>query len=258
MDEFMANILKKSTIFVFLNLLILSSHLQAANEIVFTGGASLKSYQPSIIVPILTEAFKRNGIQFHAVYHPSLRSLMLANSGKFDGELHRIYDFHKISKGKYPNLIRVESKLLSVWLSVFSASDISISGWDSLKGYRVAYYRGRKDVEIILNKVLAPDLINRVNTDEQAFSMLAAGRVDLVISESVQGTTLVESHHKYTDVLEVAKVSESKIYAYMHIKHKKIIAKIAETLNGMKEDGSFLKIINQVNLSFAQNIKNDD
>ena len=250
----MANILKQSTKFSFYILLILCSHLQAGNEIVFTGGASLKSYQPSIIVPILTEAFKRNSIEFRAVYHPSLRSLMLVDSGKLDGELHRVYDFHKVSKGKYPNLIRIESKLLSVWLSIFSAGDIRISGWESLKGYRVAYYRGRKDVEIILNKILAPDLINRVNTDQQAFSMLAAGRVDLVISESAQGQMLLESHQKFTNIVEAAKMDESKIYAYMHLKHKKIAAKIAQTLKGMKEDGSFLNIIEQVNLSFKPNI----
>ncbi|MCJ8339853.1 MAG: transporter substrate-binding domain-containing protein [Pseudomonadales bacterium] len=251
----MVNFFKKSTKYIFCFLLILASHLHAANEIVFTGGASLKSYQPSIIVPILTEAFKRNGIKFRALHHPSLRSLMLANSGKLDGELHRVYDFHKVSMGKYPNLVRIESKLLSVWLSVFSANGIVITGWGNLKGFRVAYYRGRKDVETILNKVLAPELIIRVNTDEQAFSMLAAGRVDLVISESIQGKMLVESHQKFRKIMEVAKIDESKIYAYMHFKHKKLVGEIAEILNGMKEDGSFLKIVDKVNLRFRMNIK---
>jgi len=241
----MVILFKKFSKYAFCFLLLLASHLQATNEIVFTGGASLKSYQPSIIVPILTEAFKRNGIEFRALYHPSLRSLILANSGKLDGELHRVYDFHKVSMGKYPN---------SVWLSAFSSNGIIITGWGDLKGYRVAYYRGRKDVETILNKVLAPALITRVNTDEQAFSMLAAGRVDLVISESIQGKMLIESHQKFSKITEVAKIDESKIYAYMHIKHEKLVGDIAEILNGMKEDGSFLKIVDKVNLRFRMNI----
>jgi polar amino acid transport system substrate-binding protein len=156
--------------------------------------------------------------------------------------------------GKYPNLVRIESKLLSVWLSAFSSNGIIITGWGDLKEYRVAYYRGRKDVETILNKVLAPELIARVNTDEQAFSMLAAGRVDLVISESIQGKMLIESHQKFSKITEVAKIDESKIYAYMHIKHEKLVGDIAEILNGMKEDGSFLKIVDKVNLRFRMNI----
>ncbi|NQZ52468.1 MAG: transporter substrate-binding domain-containing protein [Moritella sp.] len=245
---------KRSAKYIFYLLLIFASHLQAASEIVFTAGASLKSYQPSIIVPILTEAFKRNGIKFRAVHHPSLRSLMLSNGGRYDGELHRVYDFHQVSDGKYPNLIRIESKLLSVWLSVFSTKGISISGWDSLKGYSVAYYRGRKDVEINLNKVLAPKYINRVNTDEQAFAMLAAGRVDIVISESLQGNMIVESHPNFFEIVEVAKISESKIYSYMHLKHQEVATEVAKILNGMKQDGSFLKITDQVNLRFRTQI----
>jgi len=218
--------------------------------VVFTGGAALTSYQPSIIVPILTEAFRRNNSQFRAVYHPSLRSLALSNSGKFDGELHRVYDFHNVSMGKYPNLIRIESELLSVWLSVFSANGINITGWNSLKGYRVAYYRGRKDAENILNKIIAPELITRVNTDEQAFSMLAADRVDFVIAESLQGRMIIESHQKFNDIVEASKISESKIYSYMHLKHKKIADQITYILNDMKKDGSFLKIFEQENLRF--------
>ncbi len=251
----MVKILLNSTKFISYSLLMLSSYLQAANEVVFTGGASLKAYQPSVIVPILTEAFKRNGINFSAVHHPSPRSLASSNAGKFDGELHRVYDFHKVSKGKYPNLVRIESQLLSVWLSAFTTSNISITSWESLKGYRVAFYRGRKNIELTLNSVLAPGLINKVNNDKQAFSMLAAGRVDIVISDSLQGKILVENHEKFTKIIEAAKIEEAKIYSYMHIKHQKIATEIAETLNGMKEDGSFSKILDQVNHSFRRNIK---
>jgi len=98
----------------------------AIDEIIFFGGEPLDRYQPSAIVPILKEAFKRNGIKFNAVYHPSLRSLVLSNSGATDGELHRVYDFHKASGDKYPNLIRIESQLLSGWTSAFSNKKIEI------------------------------------------------------------------------------------------------------------------------------------
>jgi len=251
----MVNLLQNYTKLMIYSTLMLSFHLQAGNKVVFTSGASSHAYQPRVIVPILSEAFKRNGIEFHDVYHPSLRSLALSNAGKLDGELHRVYDFHKVSMGKYPNLVRIESQLLSVWLAAFATKDITITNWESLKGYRVAFYRGRKDIELTLKNVLAPGLINRVNTDEQAFSMLAAGRVDIVVSDSLQGRILVDNHEKFTKIIEAAKIEEAKIYSYMHIKHQKIATEIAETLNGMKEDGSFSKILDQVNHSFRRNIK---
>ena len=132
---------------------------------------------------------------------------------------------------------------------------MSITNWQSLKGYRVAFYRGRKDIELTLKNILAPGLINRVNTDEQAFSMLATGRVDIVISDSLQGKMLVDSHEKFTKIIEVTKIEETKIYAYMHTKHLNMVSKIAKTLNVMKEDGSFWKIFDQASLRFRRNIK---
>jgi len=122
--------------------IIQTSMAGTVKELTFSGGAPLDEYQPSIIVPILTEAFKRNGIRFNAEYRPSLRSLMMSNSGESDGELHRVYNFHKVSGGKYSNLIRIESKLLSVWLVAFASKDIEVETWNDLKGYKVGIIGG--------------------------------------------------------------------------------------------------------------------
>ena len=223
---------------------------EAIDEVTFSGGAPLDGYQPRIIVPILAEAFKRNGIRFHAKYYPSLRSLASSNSGQVDGELHRVYDFHLVSGGKYPNLIRIESKLLSVWLAAFTAKNIKIQTWNDLKEYNVIYYRGRKNVEQFLKKILPPERIHDTKTDKQAFKMLAAGRVDIVISESRQGKILISDNPEFSDIVEIAKIDETKIYAYIHKKHKEIAPKIAETIEKMKTDGTFSKIVDQVNKAF--------
>ena len=119
-----------------------TSMVEAVDEVTFSGGAPIDGYQPRIIVPILKEAFKRNGIRFHAEYNSSLRSLQISNSGMVDGELHRVYEFAELSDGKYLNLIKIESKLLSVWLAAFASKDIKIETWNDLKGYNVIYYRG--------------------------------------------------------------------------------------------------------------------
>ncbi len=73
---------KSACLLVALIFIARASMANAADEVTFSGGAPLDGYQPRIIIPILKEAFKRNGIRFHANYHPSLRSLVMTNSGK--------------------------------------------------------------------------------------------------------------------------------------------------------------------------------
>jgi len=222
----------------------------ADNEITFSGGEPLNAYQPSVVVPILTEAFKRNGIIFNAVYYPSLRSLSKSNSGATDGELHRIFEFHTVSGGKYPNLIRIESKLLSVWLAAFATKNIKVEKWTDLKEYRVAYYRGRKNVENFLKENLNIEQIHSVTTDEQAFQMLAIGRVDVVISEDWQGRKIINSDSELSNCFEVGRLDETPIYAYIHKKHKNLVSEITLTIEEMKNDGTFPKIVNEVDKAF--------
>ncbi|MCJ8339094.1 MAG: transporter substrate-binding domain-containing protein [Pseudomonadales bacterium] len=231
-------------------LAIASASNQTLAEITFTGGQPLHQYQPSIIVPILTEAFKRNGIKFKALHHPSLRSLLYSSTGFLDGELHRIYDFHKVSGGQYPDLIRIESKMLTVWLAVFATKKIKFETWADLKGHTVAYSRGRKNLEKTLPQYLPADKIIAANNDTHAFKMLSEGSVDLVISESRLGDDLLEAYSLFSNITKINKIYPTRIYSYMHKKHQQLAADIALTIEQMKEDGSYAKIVETVNITF--------
>jgi len=233
-------------IFLILVLCIVQTvHAKEVKLVNFTGGAPLDSYNPSITVPLLTEAFKRNGIKFYAEYQPSLRSLKLSNSGVFDGELHRVHNFHIVSKAQYPNLLRVESQLLSVWLAAFSTRPLKISSWKDLQGLKVAYYRGRKNITNILDQVLIPNNIVRVQDDQQAFMLLSTNRVDVVITTSIQGRKITENTPAFAKIIEAGKLQQSKIFAYMHLKHEQLAEKIAVTIEQMKTDGTFEKIVSE-------------
>ena len=86
-------------------------------------------------------------------YNPSARSLVLSNSGQYDGELHRVDKFHSITSNKYNNLKKLEPKILSIWLSIFTKdSSIVIDKWEDLGNYDVVYYRGRKNVKVFTEK----------------------------------------------------------------------------------------------------------
>lgn len=232
-----------SLLLVITFLIFQTVNAQSIKEVSFSGGAPLNTYNPSITVPLLAEAFKRNGILFHASYRPSLRSLKLSNSGVFDGELHRVYNFHQVSKGKYANLLRVESQLLSVSVAAFAIRPLHLSSWKDLRGLKVAYYRGRKNITNILDQVLEADNIIRVQDDEHAFALLVANRVDVVVTTSNQGGKITKNTAAFSHVIEVGKLEESKIYAFMHNQHQQLAQKIAVTLEQMKADGTYTSIV---------------
>jgi polar amino acid transport system substrate-binding protein len=232
--------------------MILSLYSQNIRELHFTGGAPHGTYQPSIIIPILTEAFRLNGIEFSSEYNPSLRSLMLSDSGEFDGELHRVFDFQDISNNKYPNLLRVDTHLVSVWQSFYTnIKGISVETIQDLSPYRVSYYRGRQNVQKLLEGIIPESQISQVSTDEQAFKMLNSGRIDIVISESRQGNSIIEKNH-YSDIYEIKKIDEIRICTYLHKKHSLLVPLLNETLLEMKRNGTFDRIFNEAERAYAE------
>jgi hypothetical protein len=113
-------------------------------KIVFSAGAPTSAHQGSVIIPKLVKAFSKLGYIFESRHYPGVRSLIESNSGRVDGELHRVKEFHEVSNHKYPNLVRIDYKMTSVWLAIFSMNEsIKINSWKDLSKYRVSYYRGR-------------------------------------------------------------------------------------------------------------------
>lgn len=230
--------------------ILLFSRVSFAKEITFTGGQPLNQYSPSIIVPILTEAFKRNGINFKAVHHPSLRSLAYSSTGRLDGELHRVYDFYNVSDGKYPDLIRIETEMQTIWFAVFSTKKIIFNTWDYLKNHKVSYSRGKKILKRLLLQYLPKEQILVANDDIHAFKMLSDGIVDIVVSGSKLGDYLLETHSQFSGITKIKQITPVRMYSYIHKKHKQLATKIADTIEQMKRDGSYAKIVAVVNNSF--------
>lgn len=224
-----------------------SSTSIAVDSITFASGAPLDDYQARIIVPILTEAFKKNNIEFSALYIPSLRALRISNSGELDGELHRVSNFHEITNNQYNNLLRIDCKLLSVHLTVFAKEKFLINNNEEIKNYSLAYYRGRKDVDQLLSQLKTHESIYRVNTDIQAFQMLVTGRVDLVISESHLGNRIIDSNTKFNNIKELKRLTKTNIYSYIHKKHQALLPIINKTLEQMKAQGRFKEIVEEIN-----------
>lgn len=203
----------------------------ASNEIVFSSDLPLDSYQPATIIAKLEKAFAMSGVKFSTINLPSNRSLALSNEGVIDGEISRVGNLHEVTNHKYSNLVRIEHKVLSVWISVFSnQSDIEVNSTADLKNYSVCFINGRKYFDDVFEPIVKPSFLIKVNSDLQAFNLLQKNRVDLVITTSVEGEQLIKQQAKFADIREVKKLIELPIYAYINKKHAALLPELTANL----------------------------
>lgn len=246
--------MKRVILLVLIALLSCGGQASAVDEVFFVGGAPLDTYQPRVITALLTEALERNGILFSAKHYPSERSLFMSNSGEADGELHRVFDFHEVSDGRYPNLIRIESQLMSIYMAAFAVNKrIVVDKWTDMDGAAIGYLRGRQNAKKYLS-TLRSALIYPQNTEEGLFRMVREGRLDFAVSESLEGRKMVRQHPELNGIVEVGKLKETKIYAYMNKKHAELAKILAATLEAMKHDGSYQRIVDEVTAEYLAGV----
>lgn len=219
---------------------------RAEKSIVFTSGTFLKKPSGRTAQAILKEAFKRNGFTFEVEHMPAMRSLETSNSGLSDGELSRVGDFHSVSNGAYPNLIRIDSVLYTNGLSAFALKGVDVSSWTDLSNLPFAYRRGRKNLENNIVKLNLVETAYPVTSDLQAFRMLSSGRVKVVVSSTYTGSDIIKNGTEFVDVDEVAILSTVSMHAYIHEKHRKLAPQLSKTIDAMKRDGSFQRVVAEV------------
>lgn len=221
----------------------------AVDKVVFVGAVPLYLEQPRLIIALLTEAFGRNGIKFTAQHLPPKRCLLLSNSGQVDGELHRVYNFHEVTYDQYSNLIRIESTMLSIyWAAYFKRKDIKLTSWDDVKKYTIAHMRGIVYVKDKLATLLLPkDRIHMTDSGRDGFKMVTAGKADITIGVKRDMDRIILrdkelSRERFKSVI----IEKILVHSFMNKKHQKLAETIADTLEEMKKDGTYQRIVDEV------------
>lgn len=182
---------------------------------------------------VLADAFDRLGIDLEIRHLPSERSLVEANAGRVDGEYGRTALIAKL----YPHLLIVPEPLTDWAFSAFvRGGSPEPTGFESLQDFHVAYIRGWKIYE---DNVTDARSVTIVNTENQLFEMLTAGRVDVILYNRERGVHRLRTRRGDTiHVVEPPLVSQP-MYLFLHERHQAIVAPLAATLREMKTDGSF-------------------
>ena len=195
-------------------------------------------------------AFSKHNIKFDTRTYPAERALISANSGEADGDAYRVFDLHKKSAGKYPNLIRVNVPYLTIYFTAFvedENKDIKVNDWKDLANYKVAVIRGNKTMEARVNEFVPKSNQVSVTFYEQAFQMLLKNRVDVVVGKPVIGSNYMKKHK---NLHMIGKFQTQDIYIYLHKNHKSIIPKIEAELQKMQDSGELQEIEKMVRNRF--------
>jgi polar amino acid transport system substrate-binding protein len=187
---------------------------------------------------IIKEAFRRVGLTPKIAHLPSERALVNANEGIDDGNFARIAGLDKL----YPNLVIVPENICKFDFVVFTRDpSIRVVDWDDLKLYNVGIITGWKILEERVKQVRS---LTRVKDTKALFQMLVSGRVDLIISDNLQGRYLIESQQLAGITALEPFLATENMYLYLNRRHAALAPLLAKALREMKRDGSFQALMN--------------
>ena len=208
------------------------SHAESGAFVLTTIKGSVNS-QPSLSV--LKEAYDQLGIKISVTFYPAERSLVMANKGFADGEVHRISGIEK----SYENLIMIPHPIGRFEACVFPKQpDLTVNGWESLSPYRIGILKGSKFSE---NRTETMDRI-RAYTPENLLILLSENRITVAVLGCMTGKALI----KKLDLKGITPLAppliSHEIYHYVHKKHRNLVPKLVTILSRMDQKGRILAI----------------
>lgn len=187
---------------------------------------------------LMIELFKRIGVDMELVFTVTEKSLVDVNAGFMDAELNRIEGMETA----FPNLVRVPEPNMTMHFVAFSKQPFTINGWDSIKPLYIGLVKGWKILE--MNTTGFPNVI-KTPTEKELFTMLHKERLDVALYAKLTGYAALR-HYGFHEIHHLEPPLASRpMYLYVHKKHQDLVNTIAGTLKQMKEDGSYMKIMNQ-------------
>ncbi|MFP6736073.1 MAG: transporter substrate-binding domain-containing protein [Rhodospirillales bacterium] len=185
---------------------------------------------------IVCQAYQEMGIKIKYKSFPAERALLLSNKGAADGELVRI----KGIDAKYTNLIRIPvSHVTAEQMAFAKKPGIKISGWLSLRPYRIVFHRGYKVAERKTKK------LNRfiVSNDQAAFKMVSKGRMDVAIANRFSGLDTIKKLKLGSIIMLTPPIQSDPLYHYLHVKHRALVDRVTAIFKRMKANGAMDRIL---------------
>lgn len=175
----------------------------------------------------LSAAYAKLGRRVEFVVLPGERALRATLAGATDGELIRVAGLER----KHPQLVRVPVPLAGMQTRVYARRGSTFrpdAGWEALRPYLFAYARGTR---LIAERVAGMHGASPVDSVGQAFAMLAARRVDLVVAEHGDGeANLRRLGLQHRVVVVEPPLETTPLYHYLNRRHAALVPALADAL----------------------------
>lgn len=225
----------KNSLFGALILILLLAAPCEARQITLSTGEDQTNARSAYLNALLAECFSRMDVDLTIEIMPHKRSLEAAQQEVVDGTFIRT----ELIAKNYPELVMVPVPLIESRVTAYATDPAileSITCWESMTPYRVAYIDGWQWVEHHL-----PGCTNlcRIKKKMSLLLFLSRGRADIAIYEETLGAEEIRKMDiKNIHVLDNP-LSVTNMYLYMHRRHLGMVPEIADTLSAMIDDGTF-------------------
>lgn len=187
---------------------------------------------------ILAAVYKDLGYTVRIEELPAARALVMANDGTMDGELVRL----KVVEEEFRNLIRVPVPMWESRIVIFTLNpQMKVTGWESLRGYRIGTLIGYKYMEKKLNADKIPYRSFSTFTELLRSVQQPRGREAGILDETDLLVTLNRTGIKRPRILDHT-LLRYKLWHFLHKKNKPLVARVTATLKKMHKDGRIKKI----------------
>lgn len=187
---------------------------------------------------VLPEIYKNLAIDIDITPLPGERAQLEANLGKLDGETMRIWTYGDENSQS----IRVPTPYyyLETMPFILKDSNIVIREKSDLKNYKIGKVRGVKHTNNItqgLNDVYV------MNSTENMFKMLLKGKVDVVLTNTLDGNIVL----KRLGITNIVPTNHSlavlPLYHYINQRHKQLVPQVNQEIAQLQKNGSLQKMI---------------
>jgi len=214
----------------------------AAEKLVFTSVDG--AYTQQISEAVLKVAYAKLGIEFETSWLSPKRALLMASSGKSDGEISRIGSIAK----KYPNLIQIKIPVNFIeGMAFIKNKSLTIKNWDDLRPLKIGVNRG---IIFTVNGTKGMN-VQFVNSFPSLFQMLDLERVDVIVSQRVIGLFQIFKQDLKDIIINEPPLTQLNQYHYLHKRHSKLAVRLEMVLKKMKESGE----IDRIRSKYIQDLK---
>lgn len=186
----------------------------------------------------LPKIYKNIGIDILITPLPGQRAQFEANNGQKDGEIMRIWTYGDENSQS----IRVPTSYyyLETMAFILKGSQIDIQQKEDLANYRLAKVRGVKHTNNITAGLAD---VYEMNSTENMFKMLIKGKVDVVLTNTLDGNLTLKKLG-FDDIVPIEKpLAILPLYHYIYEDHKLLVPLINKEILRLKQSGDLQRLI---------------